>query len=189
MEEEDEEEETSWQEEESESGGGATLEEQCSGERNNEQPSLIQKELDLKPAEVVADLILDWMRKYGVDETLTHLAGDSTPSNTGWKKGVMAWLEKKIGRKMHWLVCQLHTNELMLRKLIEKLDGKTSSSTGFSGPLGKLLTKVKDMKPNYNFKKINVGPDLIELSEKVVKDLSTDQNLLYKRCKVWSSSP
>ena len=84
--------------------------------------------------------------------------------------------------KMHWLVCQLHTNELMLRKLIEKLDGKTDSRTGFSGPLGKMLSKVKDMKPDYKFKKIDVGPGLIKLPEEIVKDLSTDQNLLYLRC-------
>ena len=72
--------------------------------------SAVQEELELKPAEVVANLILDWMRNYGVEQTLTHLAGDSTASNTGWKKGVIAWLERKIGRKVHWLICQLHTN-------------------------------------------------------------------------------
>ena len=35
-----------------------------------------------------------------MDKTVTHLAGDSTASNTGWKKGVFAWIEKKIGRKV-----------------------------------------------------------------------------------------
>jgi hypothetical protein len=62
--------------------------------------SAVQEELELKPAEVVANLIIDWMRNYlfsssimrnyGVEQTLTHLAGDSTASNTGWKKGVIA---------------------------------------------------------------------------------------------------
>ena len=71
----------------------------------------------------------------------------------------------------------------MLRKLIEQLDRKTDSKTGFSGPLGKMLAKVKDMKPNFDFKKIDVGPDMMELPPDVVKDLSTDQHLLYNRVK------
>lgn len=70
----------------------------------------------------------------------------------------------------------------MLRSLIEKIDGRTDSKTGFSGHLGKLLSKVKDMKPSYTFKKINIGPGLIDLREEVVRDLSTDQHLIYKRC-------
>jgi hypothetical protein len=67
----------------------------------------------------------------------------------------------------------------MLSKLIEQLDGKTDSKTGFSGPLGKMLSKVKDMKPNFDFKKIEVWPGLMELPPDVVKD----QHLLYKRVK------
>ena len=118
---------------------------------------------------------------------MIHLSGDSTNSNTGWKKGVMAWLEKKIGKKMHWNVCQLHTNELGLRHLVVKLDGKTDSKSGWSGFLGKLLAKVMAMKPKFDFKKIDVGPDLIKLPEDVVRDLSTDQNLLYLRCQAAKS--
>ena len=128
-------------------------------------------------------MIIDWMKEHGVDLTLTHFAGDSTASNTGSKGGVIAWIEKKLDRKLHWLICQLHTNELMLRKLIEVLDGKTDSKTGFSNPLGKMLMKVNTMKPNFNFEPINIGSDLIGLPADIVKDLSTDQNLLYLLCK------
>ena len=167
----DEEEEACWQEGNEEAEQPEELE--------GEEISDVQKEL--KPAEVVANLIVDWMRNYGVDKTVTHLAGDSTASNTGWKKGVFAWIEKKIGRKVDWRVCMLHTNELDLRRLIEILDGKTDSKSGWSGFLGKLLAKVMEMRPNFNFKKIDMGPDLIELPDDVIKDLSTDQHLLYKR--------
>ena len=47
-----------------------------------------------------------------------------------------------LGRKLHWAICLAHTNELPLRHLIEQLDGKTSSKDGFTGPIGKLLSKV-----------------------------------------------
>ena len=172
----DEEEETSWQEGNEENQNEDPEQSEDADKEDNSEP-------ELKPAEVVANLIVDWMKNHGVDETVTHLAGDSTASNTGWKKGVIAWIERKIGRKVDWRVCMLHTNELDLRRLIEMLDGKTDSKTGWSGYLGKLLAKVMEMRPNFNFKKIDLGADLIELPEEVIKDLSTDQHLLYKRVK------
>ena len=42
----------------------------------------------------------------------------------------------------------LHTNELPLRHAIELLDGKTTSDKGFSGPVGKLLSKVLNLPVN-----------------------------------------
>ena len=67
-------------------------------------------------------------------------------------------MEKLLNRKVFWVICQLHTNELPLRHLIECLgiddssyialnnifspDGKSTSKDGFSGPIGKLLSKV-----------------------------------------------
>ena len=125
-------------------------------DEDDESPEVeknVSRENVKKPAEVVADLIVEWMRNHGVDETLQLIAGDSTNSNTGWKAGAMAWIEKKLGRKLHWLVCQLHTNELMLRQLITKLDGKFDSKTGFSGPIGKMLKNMEKMKPKYDFDK------------------------------------
>ena len=49
-----------------------------------------------KPAEVVADLIVEWMTNPGVNETLQVIAVDSTNSNTGWKAGAMAWKEASL---------------------------------------------------------------------------------------------
>ena len=138
---------------------------------------------DPKPAEVVAILIFEWMTLHGVDKTVLFLSGDSTNSNTGWKGGIIAWLEKLLKRKVNWLVCQLHTNELGLRHLFELLDGKTNSKTGWSGFLGRLLKLIEGMEREYMFKVINLGPELIELPDDVVRDLSTDQSLLYQLAK------
>ena len=33
-------------------------------------------------------------------KTLEMLAGDSTKFNTGWHAGIIAWIEKKLGRKL-----------------------------------------------------------------------------------------
>ena len=142
----------------------------------------VQKELEKKPAEVVARLLVEKIRELGLENTLELLGGDSTSSNTGWRGGVIAWVERIIGRKFHWLICLVHTNELGLRCLIQKTDGKTDSKKGFSGPLGKLLKLVPQMKHNPSFKPISVGPDLISLPPEIVKSLSTDANLAYLRC-------
>ena len=113
-----------------------------------------------------------------MDKTLQFLSGDSTNSNTGWKGGIIAWLEKLLGRKVTWLICQLHCNELGLRHLFAELDGKTSSKTGWSRPLGQLLKSLSKMEINPNFKQINVGPEMTNLPEEVNGDLSSDQGLL-----------
>ena len=150
-------------------------------EADQEELSYTREELDKLPAEVVARIMLTWILEHGVEKTLTHLGADSTTSNTGWRKGIIAWLEKLLGRKFHWLICMLHTNELGLRQLVAKLDGKTNSKTGFSGPLGKMLPEVNNMEPKLDFKKIDIGPEDEELTDEVVKDLSKDQKMLYQR--------
>ena len=134
-----------------------------------------------KPAAVVAKIMYRWMVIHGIDQTLQFLSGDSTNSNTGWRGGIIAWLERFLGRKVNWLICGLHCNELGLRHLFEELDGKTSSKSGWSGDLGKRLKLVGNMGINYNYEPINVGPSIIDLPEEIVKDLLTDQHLLYRR--------
>lgn len=70
-------------------------------------------------------------------------------------------------------MCQLHANELPLRHLLHKLDGKTSDPTTFTGPIGKQLYNAHKL-PILNFVAIPSNlPDLNEIA------LSTDQNYLY----------
>ena len=110
-----------------------------------------RERLEKITALTVAFLIYNWMKAHGVDKTLQFLSGDSTNSNTGWKGGIIAWLKKLLGKKVTWLICQLHCNELGLRHLFTELDGKTSSKTGWSGPLGLLLKSLSKMEINPNF--------------------------------------
>ena len=50
-----------------------------------------------------------------------------------------------LGRKLTWLICMVHINELGLKHLFDR---KTSRS----GQLGKLLKTVDSMKRDYSFK-------------------------------------
>ena len=182
----DEDEEDEEREEEANNKGEEEEEEEK--DQMNEEPEdrerreRLEKIIDQnpKPAAIVARMMYNWMRIHGVDKSVLFLAGDSTNSNTGWKNGIMAWLERFLGRKVSWLVCQLHTNELGLRHLFQELDGKTDSKTGWSGEIGKLLKTVSDMEVNSDYKAINLG-DMIDLPKEIEDQLSTDQSLLYKR--------
>ena len=122
---------------------------------------------------MVAQLLYKWAVTKEIDKTLDILGADSTASNTVCNAGIIAWLEKLLGKKLHWLICMLHTNELGLRHLIKILDGNTSSKTGISGPLGKMLGKVNDMEPDFDFKKIDIGSEMLELPHKVMTSQET----------------
>ena len=136
-----------------------------------------------KPALKVAQGIVELLQKHDSTESLLVLAGDSTNSNTGWKGGTHKWVEELLGRRLCWSICNIHTNELLLRHLIAKLDGPTSSKDGFTGPVGSLLPKVEQMPYNPDFEALPGGEDLPTLSETVVKGMSTDQKCCYKLVK------
>jgi hypothetical protein len=64
--------------------------------------------------------------------------------------------------------------------LSRKLDGKTTSSNGFSGVVGKLLNRATLLPIAQAFPTITIGKRPIELSRYVIDDLSTDQLYGYK---------
>ena len=63
----------------------------------------IKKELDKKPAEVVARQLVTWIRDKGLERTLEILGGDSTASNTGWRAGCEVRTPAKVcGSQEDW---------------------------------------------------------------------------------------
>ena len=141
-----------------------------------------------KAAEQIASLIYEWINDNGIKDSLLAIGGDSTNVNTGWKGGAIQFLENKMGRKLIWLICALHTNELPLRHLMIKLDGKTTSGNKFSGPIGKLITSnVRLLKVKESIPKVGVEIGLIELDKSVIKCLSQDQKYLYEITKAIQS--
>ena len=70
------------------------------------------------------------------------------------------------------IVCQLNTNDLKLRRLTTKRDGRTSSKDGLEGELGKLLPTVRSLKRTCTATAI---PGKTELPPEVVKDIESKQ--------------
>ena len=121
----------------------------------------------------ITDSIIDELdRNNLIFENVMVLGCDGTAVNTGPKGGVMRLLEMKAERPMHWFVCLLHANELPLRHLVKKLDGKTSGPKGFSGEVGKEL-ELCDEKAVVRFEPITAELPVVDRSV-----LSTDQKYM-----------
>ena len=126
-----------------------------------------ERSSDQTEADQTASLVYEWIVDHGVKESLLAIGGDSTNVNTGCWGGAIQFLEKKIGSKLIWLICALHTNELPLRHLMKELDGPTTSNNKFSGPIGKLITsKVTSLKVKNSIPKLDVEINMIDLDKK-----------------------
>ena len=78
----------------------------------------------------------------------------------------------KASLSHHSLSIKIDCVQLLLRHVISKLDGKSTSKDGFKGPIGKLLAKVNSMKRNYEFEAIPALEELLAISQDVVKNMS-----------------
>ena len=84
-------------------------------------------------AAAISQAILEFSGEYDINNTLNVIGCDSTNVNTGCNGREIHRIEEKIGHKLIWLICLLHTNELALRRLFASLDGKTTGKDSFSG--------------------------------------------------------
>ena len=83
-------------------------------------------------AAAISQAILAFTGKYDINNTLKVIGCGSTNVNTGSNGGEIHRIKEKIGHKLIWLICLLHTNELPLRHLFTSLDGKTTGKDSFS---------------------------------------------------------
>ena len=140
-----------------------------------------------KPALKEAESLFGILQDLESSETCKVIGVDSTQSNTGWKGGTMAHLERLLGHKCQWVVCNIHTLELLLKHLIARIDGPTTSKDGYQGNVGKLLSSVENMKFNPNFKALPSKEKYICIPDDVVKDMSTDAQVCYRLCQAIKS--
>lgn len=103
---------------------------------------------------------------------------DGTAVNTGTSGGIIRLFEVIHQKPVHWFICQLHGNELNLRALFKCLDGETTGPKSFIGPLGKLASGALHEMPVTTF--ASVSGHVPRIPETIVKELSSDQRILYK---------
>lgn len=130
-------------------------------------------------ADAGSTAILKFIDEKNLTNEVNVLGNDGTNTNVGGTGGINHFIEVALKRPLHWFVCLLHANELPLKNLILKLDGKTTSKSTFSGPIGKAIeqictSKVVDFLPFKDSKNLEEFPDI------VYKKLSNDQKYLYR---------
>ena len=147
-------------------------------------------EMDGVPGEVietkakrVAQRIYEIIVKWGLQDSLQAIGGDTTNMNTGWKGGVFLFLEQKLGRRLFRIECQLHLNELPMRKLAKYLIGKSQSGVRLRGKIFSNILIATSLPVSNDFEQISCE-DFFDLDPKVLQDLSSDQKYCYQIWKV-----
>lgn len=72
----------------------------------------------VRAGKVIALRIAAFLESYGINSTIRMIGADSTNTNVDHMNGAIALLEKQLGKRLLWIICLLHTNELPLRHLI-----------------------------------------------------------------------
>ena len=130
-----------------------------------------------KAKDITRELV-DLCRERNSD--LKAVGADGARVNTGVHNGCIRLLELEFSKPLHWFICQLHGNELALRHLFERIDGKTSGPNSFKGVIGKELHSDFTSKPIVVYDPICGKTQYINCD--VLNNLSTDQKYLYNIC-------
>ena len=133
-----------------------------------------------KPAKQCAVGLCDWMKDRGIDLSLELIGSDTTNDMSGWKGGMLHYVEQLLDRRLFRSFCCLHINELPFRHIVAKLDGPTSSDKGWSGTVGKLFSKVETLQRNTEFEPIPLLEPLVDISEDIASKMSTDSVVAWK---------
>ena len=138
------------------------------------------KTLVLKPAKQAALGLHRWMLEHGIDQDIEMVGSDTTNEMSGPDGGVITLLEGLLERRVFRVFCQLHVNELPWRHLITNLDGKTSSTDHWSGPVARLFSSVDDLPKLMFFQPIQLLEPLITIPEAIVQKMSQDSKLAWQ---------
>ena len=71
-----------------------------------------------KPAEMISKGIYSRFEEFGAIEDFLLIRRDSTYTNTGPEGGAIHYLKKLLDHKVHWLICLIHIDELLLKHMM-----------------------------------------------------------------------
>ena len=129
----------------------------------------------------IKNSLVEFLHKKEINTDCLKVIGcDGTNVNTGSSGGVIQFLEKELEMPLQWVICLLHTNELPLRHLFAKLDGRTSGPSTFSGIISAQLQSCSQLDivsfqpieaPIIDFNASNLGNDqayLLQITNAVI---------------------
>lgn len=81
--------------------------------------------------------IVDFLRNGNFStDNLVAISCDGTPTNTGYKNGIIPRMERQLQRPLQWFVCLFHFNELPFSALLRSLLGKQKGPGLWPGSIG-----------------------------------------------------
>lgn len=87
-------------------------------------PPELPSDPNISPAENLANGFLHKLANMKIPTSLIQvIGGDSTAENTGADGGLFHFVEVKIGRKLLWIICCIHLNELPMRVILKHFIG------------------------------------------------------------------
>ena len=114
-------------------------------------------------------------------QPIVCIGADGTNSNVGAENGAIHYLEMMLGKPLHYLICQLHGNELPFRAVFYYYDGKPSGPEHWRGPIGRRIKESVSNLVVVDFQPIQFS-EFPSLPDDIVADLSWDQKYLYRIC-------
>lgn len=103
-------------------------------------------------ADCLANDLFGLVKAHDSVETLRAVGADGCAKNVGCKGGVIANLERKIGRSLHHFICILHFLELPLRHMFQHYVGKSTGPNTSEGDLAVAIESDLTCLPVINFK-------------------------------------
>ena len=104
---------------------------------------------------------------------------DGCNVNVGNNEGALVYLEKLLGKPLHWFICMLHGCELPFREIVRTKDGGTTGPLSLGGPIGSTLDEDLTELEVVNFQSVP-NPDFPTVAEEDSYDLSKDQDYTYR---------
>ena len=63
-------------------------------------------------------------------------------TNTGEQSGTIRLLELSLKKPLQWSICLLHLNEIIIRHIIERVDGPNIGPETYTGDVGKAICSM-----------------------------------------------
>ena len=100
-------------------------------------------------------------------------------TNTGEQSGTIRLLELSLKKPLQWSICLLHLNEIIIRHIIERVDGPNIGPDTYLGDVGKAICSMSKDPQKYLTKFVNFKAVCGKVPEQIDPQLLVNQDQFY----------